>query len=308
MVARCLEDSSGIELTNRALNQAQLGLKFGGLGLRSLHHHSSAAYLSSITSVDAESNDLLKSSADIYNTKVKTEDNLDCFFDAIKGKSQRSLSSAIDKKSLNELVESAPSICDKARLLAVTEQHTSDWIAAIPSPGLGLKLEANEFQTLIKMRLGLDIYDGQSNCPLCLDKTLDKFGYHALTCRKGPNVVKRHNTLRDTLFEYCRHALLNPKLEQGSGLDHAHSQTRPADILIPVWSLAQSAALDITVVHPLNPDNVIEASTSTIQCLDKTEVRKHRENDEKCSELGWKCVPIVVTAYGGYGSEALNCI
>ena len=68
-------------------------------------------------------------------------------------------------------IKSAPSICDKARLLAVTEQHTSDWIAAIHSPGLGLKLEANEFQTLIKMRLGLDIYDGQSNCPLCLSIT-----------------------------------------------------------------------------------------------------------------------------------------
>ena len=36
------------------------------------------------------------------------------------------------------------------------------------------------------------------------------------------------------------------------------------------------------------------------------EVRKHSENDQKCEELGWICVPLAVEGYGtwGHGSTA----
>ena len=34
------------------------------------------------------------------------------------------------------------------------------------------------------------------------------------------------------------------------------------------------------------------------------EVRKHRANDPKCSELGWVCIPLAVETYGNWGKEA----
>ena len=34
------------------------------------------------------------------------------------------------------------------------------------------------------------------------------------------------------------------------------------------------------------------------------EERKHSENDGKCKELGWRCIPLVVETYGAWGSEA----
>ena len=34
------------------------------------------------------------------------------------------------------------------------------------------------------------------------------------------------------------------------------------------------------------------------------EQRKHNANDVKCSELGWKCVPLAVESYGCWGTEA----
>ena len=34
------------------------------------------------------------------------------------------------------------------------------------------------------------------------------------------------------------------------------------------------------------------------------EQRKHNANYVKCSELGWKCVPLAVESYGCWGTEA----
>ena len=50
-VLHCLECSVEIELTPRACNQAKLGLKYGGLGLRSLAMHAQAAYIASLSSL-----------------------------------------------------------------------------------------------------------------------------------------------------------------------------------------------------------------------------------------------------------------
>ena len=44
--------------------------------------------------------------------------------------------------------------------------------------------------------------------------------------------MARHNALRNAIFDFCKRALLNPKLEAGAGLGHERRLTRPADILI----------------------------------------------------------------------------
>ena len=36
------------------------------------------------------------------------------------------------------------------------------------------------------------------------------------------------------------------------------------------------------------------------------EHRKHTENDPKCAELGWQCIPLAVESYGAWGPEALR--
>ena len=134
----------------------------------------------------------------------------------------------------------------------------------------------------------------------CPSETLDQFGQHALTCRRGPGICRRHNTLRDCIADYCRRAQLNPTLEAGSGY---LNQTRPADILLPTWNLGRDAALDVTVVNPLNNSN-IEGAIIPGLITEEAADRKHRNNDAKCRELGWKGIPIVVSTYGGWGREA----
>ena len=55
-------------------------------------------------------------------------------------------------------------------------------------------------------------------CPLCNDIALDPLGHHTATCRRGGDVVLRHNHLRDVFVGFCHQAHLSVKVEDGSGL------------------------------------------------------------------------------------------
>ena len=115
------------------------------------------------------------------------------------------------------------------------------------SKGLGLHLQPSEFQVAIKWWLGLDTSCGS----ICPGRVLDPLGHHALTCKRGGDVVTCHNKLFDTLAKTCCSAHLSVKVEAGCNLSKDHSHTRPADILVPNWSLGKPAAFDLSVTSSL---------------------------------------------------------
>ena len=112
----------------------------------------------------------------------------------------------------------------------------------------------------------------------------------------------RHNRLRDIVAETCRRAHLSIHLEVGQNLSHDHSNTRPADILVPHWCMGKPAALDlhVSVTSPLNPITIPKAGVTA------TEERKLKANVAKCVDLGWVCVPVVAESYGAWGLEAMD--
>ena len=58
-------------------------------------------------------------------------------------------------------------------------------------------------------------------------------------------------------------------------------------------------------MHPLNSTHLTGASTNVSPgALTAAAERKHAENDAKCEQLGWACVPVAVTTYGEWGEEA----
>ena len=89
--------------------------------------------------------------------------------------------------------------------------------------------------------------------------------------------MARHSTLRIVIFEFCKRALLNPKLEAGAGSGHDRRLTRPADILIPSWSTSDKpAAIDVSITSPLklNQAFCLKLVWLQVQQLD----RQMREN------------------------------
>ena len=105
-------------------------------------------------------------------------------------------------------------------------------------------------------------------------------------------------------MECCRRANVSAQVEVGSGFGHDKHNTRPADVLVANWSLGKPAAFDLTVASPLNPSVLSEAGVTAGSAAKVAECRKHDVNDPKCSELGWKCIPLALETYGCWGAEA----
>eukprot|EP00731_Ephydatia_muelleri_P033774 Em0037g38a len=141
-----------------------------------------------------------------------------------------------------------------------------------------------------------------SKCPLC-SSALDPDCHHALTCRFGGDIIARHNKLRDCFANLCSKACSSPQLENGPGLDFS----RPADVLVPNWSLSNPAAFDLNIIHPLNTDLILEASLASGNSAEFGEIGKHTKNDQMCRRLGWTFIPLVVEVNGGWGCEAQGC-
>ncbi|KAL5470688.1 hypothetical protein EMCRGX_G028693 [Ephydatia muelleri] len=218
-VRHYFSDCVAIDALDSDWLQVQLSLSRGGLGLRRLALHCSAAYLPSM--IKAGCADPLNECKLLLYTipwfllasSVAVESLLD------SGLSQKNLSTRIDDHQFDQLcLISSPA--NRACLLSVSSLHASSWLAVIPSRGLNLSLEPEEFQ-------------------------LDPLGHHAMTCKGGGDVVMHHNALRDVFSQFCHSARLGGQLEVGHGSGADSPNSRPADILVPNWMIGKPAAFDL---------------------------------------------------------------
>ena len=81
---------------------------------------------------------------------------------------------------------------------------------------------------------------------------------------------------------------------------------RPADVLIHSWDGGCDAALDITVVHPLQADFVSGAATTAGFALDQAHARKMRGSAEECKAQGISFLPVAVESLGGWHALAVS--
>ena len=167
---------------------------------------------------------------------------------------------------------------------------------------MGLHLEPSEFQVAIKWWLSIPVTQGQS-CSQC-NAALDAYGHHALCCKLGGD-VSRHNKLRDIFNDVCHFACLAPQLEMG-GWSREH--TRPADVLVPNWVLSKPAAFDLSVTSTLNAQIFQEECVTAGSAALAAQIPKHRVNDERCREIGWVCIPLVLETYRCWGLEAIQAL
>ena len=181
--------------------------------------------------------------------------------------------------------------------------HAAAWLLVIPSVGLGLHLDPDECRTALKWWLGIETAHG-SNCALCPDSAFDPLGHHVATCKCGGDAVLKHNKLRDILVESFHRAHIHVQVEAGSDLSQDRSHFRPADILVFDWDHGKPVALDLAVVSPLNANIFKEAGMTAGAAAQAAEVRKHTANGQRCTDLGWSCVPLAVELYGAWGREA----
>ena len=121
---------------------------FGGLGLRSLSHHSCTAFIASLSASGYSSADNLHLNHAINHLNDQISPS-----DVITAEEVSSTPVTQPKKLECHLFNSLlgdSSMADRARLLSVSAPHAASWLSVIPSPALGLHLEPNELQASIR--------------------------------------------------------------------------------------------------------------------------------------------------------------
>ena len=75
---------------------------------------------------------------------------------------------------------------------------------------------------------------------------------------------------------------------------------RLADVLVPLWGGGRDAALDVTVVHPLQDATVVRAANEPGHALNFAHDRKLRGAEEDCRQQEIAFLPLVVESLGGW--------
>ena len=219
------------------------------------------------------------------------------------GMTQRQISVKVDLQQKQQLLEMVgeEEERERARLLSVTLDHAGDWLNSPPIKALGLHLRAQEFVLALKYRLGLPVYDSAGPCPACL-RLSDVHGDHAMCCGSGGERISRHNNLRDAIFETAVAAGLGP-VKEGRFLLPG-TDRRPADVMVPHWVGGQDAAMDITIVTPLQAATMPGAANTAGHALDYAHGRKANGAEEECRRQGIAFLPLVAESFGGWHPSA----
>ena len=154
---------------------------------------------------------------------------------------------------------------------------------------------------VVKYRLGLPVFDTPGPCPACL-RMSDIYGDHALCCGSGGERISRHNALRDAIFETAVAAGLGPTKEGRFLLPG--TDRRPADVFVPHWTGGLDAAMDVTVVTPLQQATMPGAATTPGFALDHAYGIKVRGAEEQCRAQGIAFLPLAAETFGGWHSVA----
>ena len=149
-------ECTAVDAFGNSWQQAQLSLSRGGLGLRSLSHHSAAAYISSVKN-SAMSH--LFTSVNLFNALIPPADVI--ILDDIVSSPCRlhTLSSKIENHQFQLLFDHS-SLPDRAHLLSVSSPNAAAWLSVIPSPGLNLHMDPPGIPNCLKMVAGYGFGSG----------------------------------------------------------------------------------------------------------------------------------------------------
>ena len=218
----------------------------------------------------------------------------------LHGLTQKMLGIKIDKHNhakLKDEVIQEGNPREMARLASLSLPYSGAWLDAAPVAALGLYLQPSEFTMAARYRLGIPVYDQAGPCPAC-HRPSDRLGDHSLCCGHQGERISRHNRLRDALHDVAASAALGP-VKEGRFLLPG-SDRRPADVFIPGWAAGRDAALDVTVVNPLQAGTVVGASVTPGHALEYRYNAKMSESLEACDRQGIAFLPIVLESLGGF--------
>ena len=212
---------------------------------------------------------------------------------------QRVLSADIHKSRLATLMDSAPTR-KKALLRGISMHKANAWIQCPPIQGLGKRALLDEFRTMLKRHLDLDLFPNPVRCRLC-GGSMDTKGDHAsaFECKSGPHKIARHNHVRDICLGLAVEAGVT-----GARAEQKHliigSGRKPGDIVVDRYHAGSDhTAFDITVSFTLQPSSISDAAQKTGYVAEQAHQRKLARSFEVCRSQNVRFVPLAWESTGG---------
>ncbi len=306
MMINCLAKLIGYKIDKPASVQTSLNISNGGLGIRNVSFHHPAAFFSSIRSCLSSVSQVCGLPG-ILSTKLMLNAQQalvpSVLPELFSLRSQSAISAAIDKVMANRLFASSSAI-DRARLLSSASPHAGDFLLCPPISRLGLQFSALEWSTAVAYKLGLKFLPSPTPCINC-NLMVDVQARHAVRCADGDR-IRRHNQVRNFLFNECKAALVAPILEPPNLI--RNSELRPADFGIPDYRPGQFMAYDVAITDPTQDAYVSIASVSASSCAESyaSNVKIPKYSDALDSDDSLLFTPLICESYGAWNSAALG--
>jgi hypothetical protein len=286
--------------------QANLPVKFGGLGIRSATLLAIPAYIASTegaadlcTTILPNYFDLTKNSylatyvenwKHLSNTNVLPKNNLS---------DQKMWDDPINKFILEKLIISSIDHQEKSRLLAVSSKYSSFWIDALPCSNLGLKLDSDSIRIAVALRLGCDICEIHT-CKC--GKLVYKNARHGLSCGKGSSRITRHNTINNILCRSISSAGF-PATTEPLGLCRSDGKRPDGSTYVP-WNKGKCLTWDVTCPDTFAKSHSKTSSTSPGLTANVSEDKKIKKYEDIMK--AYLFTPIAIETMGPWGQHAIH--
>ena len=219
----------------------------------------------------------------------------------LKPNVQKQWDTPICKLLLKNLMDNATSNSDRARLNAITQEHSSDWLNVIPSSNLGLKLSNPQFRISCALRLGAKIC--QPHICVC-GKEVSIYGTHGLSCKNSAGRLPRHSAVNELIKRALCSADYSATKEP-LGVSRANGK-RPDGLTLFPWKNGKCLLWDYTCSDTLAPSYVEGSAKSPGYVAKEGEVRKFKHYENLVSDYIF--IPISVETFGTWGESGLKFI
>lgn len=285
----------------KALQQAALPLRFGGLGLTLATDISVLAYTASIWESGSALEDDLISDAVCCLREARIDIESGWLEEPVKSKKQQQIFATQRMDGLfRDLLEALP-IDAKSRLQAASQVGAADWLIALPT-NPRKQLSDAEWRMMARLRLGLAVspLPIPDVCRLCSKHTQGSID-HAFTCSHGELAsrrVDRHNAIRDSIAGSLTYWGMSAKTEQK--INTSMKKRSDVEILQPEGI----CAVDVSVIHPspLLHQQYIKPTYATL-VREREKINKYLALAKEAEKI---FIPFVYQTYGGMGSKALD--
>ena len=285
--------------------QANLPVRCGGLGIRSVVLLAPSAFLASAAATLPIQTALLPANfqpRDGFAEGVRGIWSAKYNFptpDAGRAVKQRSWDEASIQQALQSLSGSCSDDISKARLLASQAPHSGDWLNAMPISSCGLRMDDEAVRVAIGLRLGVNLC-APHNCPC--GAAVDALGIHGLSCRRSAGRTSRHNMLNDIIFRACIRSGV-PASKEPTGL-FLNDEKRPDGMTLVPWKMGRCVTWDVTCPDTLAISHRPITAFASGAASERAAMLKHIKYQSNKAVHDF--VPIAVETLGPVNSEGLS--